>query len=507
MIDNWNDMKLFSREELLKMVPDGFTFKTSPWTHQIPPFLANITFDGFLDALDLGTGKTKVAIDTCRYIDWKNGGWKRVKVLFICLNAAVEKMEDEVHTHSDLSAICVRGNREEKWEKLNQISNFYIINYEGLRSLMSERTVIGSTEYIDNKSGLIKTRNKHKDQISYKSINRLMALKFDVIIIDESHIIKSPNSLIFKTIKQITKKIKKSILLTGTPFGNTLLDVWSQYFIVDKGETFGANFKTFKLSYFVDKGYFGPAWVPTTSGKKYIEDNLYRKAIRYEESECEDLPPKVFRVLKYDLSSRQRKLYDELIDEKYSELTADIANKAIGFKTIASGFIKSSDHVLKDNPKLDLLWDIIENVYEKHKIVVFFEYTMSRKIVEKFIKKKKIPYRMLGGEIKDKYEQYNTFQNDPKYRVMLAQIKSGGASIDLFAATYCIFHEHGGSVINYKQACKRIHRGGQTQRCFFYSLLGRGTVEVSMHRDLSNGVDAFAKIVDGEAAKRYILGE
>ena len=51
----------------MDLVPSGFTFKTDPWKHQIASFLAAIANDGFLLALDLGTGKTKVAVDSCRY--------------------------------------------------------------------------------------------------------------------------------------------------------------------------------------------------------------------------------------------------------------------------------------------------------------------------------------------------------------------------------------------------------------------------------------------------------
>ena len=506
-MNNWNDLKIFSREELLEMVPKGFEFKTSPWSHQVAAFLATISNKGFLDALDLGTGKSKVSIDVCRYLDFLNGNKKGIRVLFICLNTAVEKMKDEVETHSDLSAVCVRGNKAEKWKLFNKEFNFYIINYEGLRSLLTDRVKKGTKVTYDDKTLKEKRKDKLKDEINWKYVNRLLSKKFDVLIIDESHIIKTPKSLIFRVVKAISKKVSNRMLLTGTPFGNTLLDVWSQYFIVDNGDTFYPSFSLFKSAYFVDKGYWGPLWKATPKGKKFIEENLYSKALRYREDECNDLPPKVFRVLNYKLSPQQREAYNNLIDDNHDSLTVNIANKSIGFRTIASGFIKSSDYIFKKNPKLELLWDIVENVYEEHKIVIFVEYTMSRKIIEKLLKKKKIKFNTLSGETKDKYKEYSTFQKDDKYRVMVAQIKSGGASIDLFAATYCVHFENGGSVINYKQSIKRIHRGGQTKKCFFYSLIGTGTVEVSIYNDLQNGVDAFAKIVDGEKAKKYIMGE
>lgn len=486
---NWNHLKLFSREELLDMVPKGFEFKTSPWDHQIAAFLANISNDGFLDALDLGTGKTKVVIDTCRYFHKDSA----TRALYVCLNTAIEKMRDEILTHSDFSVVCIKGDKVKKWSLLAANYNFSIIGYESLRALISKKVKVPG-------------RETRKEVIDPKNMRNLLKLGFNRLIIDESHTIKSPRSLIFRIIKQIAKKTSKRYLLTGTPFGNTMLDVWSQYFIIDFGETFGLSFSIFKNSHFKDKGWFGPLWKPTETGEKFIQSNLYNKAIRYKEDECDDLPPKVFNVLKYNLSKKQREAYKNLLDNKIDELNIDISSKAQGFRQISSGFIKSSDYVFKENPKLDLLWDIIENVVDDHKIVVFFEYTKSREIVEAFLKKKKIKFNSLSGATKDKYKEYNAFQTDNSYRVMCAQIKSGGASIDLFAATYCIYYEHGGSVINYKQSSKRIHRGGQKHKCFFYSLLGVNTVEISIHRDLNNGIDAFAKIVDKKKAKKYIMG-
>jgi len=504
-IINWNDIKKIPREELLEMVPEWFKFKTNPWTHQIAAFLANISNPGFLDALDLGTGKTKVSIDTVRYYARNN---KKIRVLFICLNTAVEKMRDEVKTHSELSAICVRGTTKEKWKIFNRKKNFYIINYEGLRAMLTERVVIGKT-----KDG----KQKRTDILNADAIKKLISKKFDVLILDESHKIKNHKSLTFGIISVLRKAIDKRILLTGTPFGNTLLDIWSQYLIIDDGDTFGRNYTFFRNKYFENRAFVMrirgiermiPNWKPTDEGIKFITDHLYTKAIRYEESEVEDLPPKVFRVLEYDLSKKQKEEYQKLYSNlEESELTKDITNKAMGFRQISSGFIKSSDYVFKENPKLELLMDIIETVMDEHKVVVFTDFTKSRKIIEKELNKKKIKFCSISGETKDKYSQQVTFQNDPSYRVMVAQIRSGGTSIDLFAATYCVHFEICRSVIEYKQSIKRIHRGGQTQRCYFYNLIGNNTIEVNIHKDIENGVDAFSRIADGKDFRRYISGE
>jgi len=516
---NWNDLKLFTREELLEMVPDGFTFKTTPWTHQIAAFIAEISpepNEGLLSALDLGTGKTKVAIDCCRY--WDRGRGK-IKVLVVCLNAAVENIRDEVYMHSDFTATCLRGNVKERWANIRRSRNFYIINFESLRGMLSSK--VETVTKTIGPDGRDKFTRKNKMRPDLKLIDKLIKKKFDVLIIDESHLIKSPDSLNFKLMMRMSRKINNRILLTGTPFGNTLLDVWTQYFIIDFGKTYGTSISRYRLEYFEDKGWFGPDWRVTLEGKNEITKKLFTKAIRYEESEVDELPPKTFRTSNYHLSLEQRDAYNDLVEgieseflqikEEEEELGCEkdtgTVNRAMIFRQIVSGFVKRSEHTFKKNPKLDLFMDIVNEVVESHKVVVFTKFIRSQEMIEARLKKAKIEFRSLHGAIKDKYAHYNAFQKQDKYRVMVANIKSGGTSINLTAASYCIHFDIPDSVIDYKQSVKRVHRGGQANRCFFYCLLGRNTLEQAMYKNLQAGVDAFAKIMDRDSFVKALKGE
>lgn len=502
---DWNNLKLFSREELMEMIPEvngkPFKFKTVPWKHQLSAFIANTSNDGFLDALDLGTGKTKVAIDTVSYHD---KGKKKIKVLFLCLNAAIEKMRDEVLIHSELTPICLRGSTKERWDLFDRRANFYIINYEGLRHMVTERL---------EKVGYDGKVKRH-DAISKKLLKKIIDKGFDVVVLDESHTIKNRDSLIYNIVFRICKNVKNRILLTGTPFGNTPIDIWSQYMVVDRGETFGYNFFYFRNKYFENKEIWLrdrviPNWQVTSDGEKEIKKKLFTYAIRYEEDEVDDLPPKVFRTLNYELSKSQKKEYYGLLNDEKSDLLKDIKNRSMALRQICSGFIKKTDYLFRENPKLELLFSLVDTVIENHKIVIFTEFTKSRELIEAELKKKKIRFVSLSGETPSnkKYKIHNEFQTNKKCRVIVCQIKSGGASIDLFAATYCVYYEEDPSVIMYKQSLKRIHRGGQTKRCYFYSLLGTGTVEIGIHKDLEDGVDAFTRIANNSSAKKYLIGE
>lgn len=492
--NNWNDIKQLSRRDLEELVPQGFGFKTSPWKHQLATFLACIANPGFFEMLDLGTGKTKVTIDTCRWLKTKKPD---LKVLVFCLNAAVEKWGREVAMHSGMNYTCLRNPGDTKWDQL-QGDGFFIVNFEStwrwLASIHTWKDLKGRT-----KSGLKPDKTK---------IKRLLDFGIDVFVIDESHILKSPTSLTYKLCRTLRLNIPYLYLLSGTPFHH-LLDIWSQYWMVDKGETFCTDFYRFRNMYFVDKGHFGPDFRPTLKGKRIIEDNLFHYGIRYSETEVDDLPPKVYDVVYYNLDPEQNKLYQARANDKLEEFgeDANIPNKTIVFRQICGGFVKATKHIFKRNPKLDALMEVVNIAVTSSKIVIFHQYTMEGKEIEKRLKKAKISYCTLNGRTRNKDREQVRFQEDDKYKVMVAHPKSGGASIDLFAGAYCAFYSNGGSVIDRKQCEKRIHRGGQAApHVFYYDFVGLNTCEPQMLLNLLNGVDSFDGIIDKDTFEKVIHG-
>lgn len=504
---NWNELKLFNRKELLHLVPKGFGFETEPWTHQIAAFVAAISNPGFLCALDLGTGKTKVAIDYMRYMEHLDGNRGLSKALVICLNSAVENVEDEVGIHSNLTAVSLRGSSSDKWDMLKAPYNFYIINYEGLRALLTKRVEVVKNPKIVPGSAPgeeIKIEYKRREVIDPALCLKLIGLGIRTLIVDESHLVKNNQSVNFRLAKEIAKRCHNRLLMTGTPFGNSLLDIWGQYYLVDFGKTFTSSFFKYRSAYFKKAaGPFGQ-WEIKPDTEEKIRNILYTKAIRYSEDEVDDLPPKVYREKKFNLSRDQRKEYDLLVEGESTEATENVRSRSMAYRQIASGFILSSKYRFKKNPKLEALEDLVDSVADRHKMVIFTEFVESLNLITKMLKKKKIKFKTLSGETKDKHKEYTAFEKDPSIRIMVSNSRSGSASINLVSATYCIHYELPSSLIVYKQSLKRIHRGGQTKKCFFYVLMARNTIEASMYRNLKNNSDAFDRVVD---FKKFLKGE
>lgn len=409
------------------------------------------------------------------------------------MNSAVENWEDEVKKHSDLRAVCLRGPTADKWDKLKG-NGIFIINFEALRFMLSKKVPAKG--------------DKMRMVPDLAKINALLKHNLDMLIIDESHLIKSNGSLNFKLITALRPHIDTRLLMTGTPFGNTLLDVWSQYFIVDHGLTFGRSFyHNFRNVHFEDKGFWGPDYRVTKKGKAAIEEKLFNRAIRYREDECNELPAKVYRSVKYKLGAGQQAEYD-LAYKGLDAAGGSIENKSMVFRQICGGTIKQTGKIFKTNPKLDAVKDTVSMILEKgRKAVIFYEFRLEFEVLKKMLKSIKVhKFNVINGDTKDPHHEYTTFNEDDEYRIILVHPKAGGASINLVGGNYCLVYSNGGSVIARKQLEKRIHRATQKRRCFFYDFIGVDTVEGPMLASLKSGKDFFTQVMDKDTLKRMVRG-
>lgn len=490
-----------TRYQLMEMVPKDFEFQKEPWLHQLASFIASIANDQFFLALDLGTGKTKISIDTFRYFQQCYG---KQNILVLCLNAAVENWVQEIKMHADdMTAIDVKKqNKKEKTELiLGQDYGFKVISFESFRSLFVQRVPSEKT-------------GKRMEVIDPSLIDKVLAAGYTGIIIDESHKVKSHKSLIFQIVEIITKDIRFRYNLTGTPF-HKLMDMWTQYYILDRGETFGDNFFLFRQKYFENRkmfvrrlGFEIDNWSVTQFGKDEITRKMYSKAIRYDESEIKDMPKKNYNVIRYRLSSSQRKAYDRYANDDSKEMrTAYGENKSMVFRQICSGFLLKNDLQFNENPKLDACIELVEQIQEFDKIVIFHFFDMEYQHIAKALKKKKIGFVAINGATKDSWAEQIAFRDNPKKRVAIINIKAGSASINLQTARYAFFYSNDPSIINRKQAIKRIHRGEIKRPRYYYDFIGIQTIENHMYNSLSKGISVFDEVMSGDGWKKAVYGE
>ena len=438
------------------------------WKHQIDAvnyLMDRVSRDLYYGGLytDMGSGKTKIMIDFMNKL-------KLNKVIVLCPQKAIATWDEEFVKHSACPFNLIRidklkaGIRIEQIEKELQkgILNVLVINYE-----MIWREPLKS--YVLNKFGA------------------------DFVVCDESHRIKGAGSKVSKVLQVLGRRVKYRYLMTGTPLGDSPLDIYGQYRFLDE-KIFGTRKRDFENEY--------ANWVESDGLRWLDKRNPYKnlRKLRKKIFSCafsvkvyQDLPR--VRTIKvfYDISSKAKKLYKELQDENSILMGEDtltisnIMNMIMRLQQITSGYLvlETPDHKkitkLIDDSRMKCLEDLITGLPKDEPIVIFCKYRQNIKDVLKVM-------NGLGrscAEISGKVNQKDAF-NAGQYNSVVVQISSGAEAISLVRARYCIYYTLDHSLMKWKQSRKRVHRPGQTRNVTYYVILAKNTVDTAIYLSLKN---------------------
>lgn len=114
-------------------------------------------------------------------------------------------------------------------------------------------------------------------------------------------------------------KIKRIILLTGTPSPNGLQDLWGQMWFVDKGDRLGRTYDAFKQRWF-RASHTGFGVEATDQAQEQIQKALGDVCITIDAADWFDLKEPIVNVIKVDLPPAARVLYKNMEKQMFMDL-------------------------------------------------------------------------------------------------------------------------------------------------------------------------------------------
>lgn len=328
--------------------------------------------------------------------------------------------------------------------------------------------------------------------------------KWGCIILDEAHCIKNRTSRRSKFLLKIACMSDYRYILTGTPVSNGQLEnIWSLYCFLDPylergypySRIFGGSYKTFEDRYCILNMYHKPS---SYIHVKELQEIINEYSYRVKKIDCLDLPEKLpDEIIKVDQA--EKTLYKKLATEsailEYEILAENPLSRLVKLRQLCSGHIKLDNGEILEvkNEKLNILQELLEGYEDDKKIVIFAEFKYSIGKIAELLKKMKIKHVVLDGEQKDK-TIWRKFQSDKSIRVIVCQYQTASAGIDLFASDTIIYYEMTLRSNTLEQSRDRIHRTGQKNKCSYYFLLTKGTVEVDIYRALAGYSDFSEKL-------------
>lgn len=469
-----------------------FRFATRPYKHQIVAFFIGVCVGQFLFLLDMGLGKTKVVLDVLRYR--KIEGEARRMLVLVPNVVNLDAWEEEVGIHApDLECIALYGSSAERTEQLGYEADVYVLTYGGMMHLLCNRT----------KKGLKPVESRCRN----------FAREFDMVVYDEIHKAKSKDSLTFRLCNRLSKYIPYRYGLTGTPFGREPIDLWAEFYLIDRGKTLGPTLKFFREVFYrtdTEKIMVHGEWrtIPKRTFRKGYKRQLFRliqnASLRYADHECRDLPRKIEiqRWVRWprDTYEYYKQARGELPALKGKKVTRASFAK---LREIASGFVYVDDEDtgkritsdFAENPKLDALAVVLEELPLDAKALIFYEFTHSGKLIHALLNEMKLPHARLP---KDGLDGIRRFKRKHACRVLAANWKSASMGGNFQIARYLIFYESPVSPIDRKQCVKRCYGRGERERMYVYDIAMKNSVDARVLEYLAEGEDLFRAVVEGK---------
>lgn len=430
--------------------------------HEYQKFIINkiINTKKILVALDMGLGKTVSTLSALDYLIFDT--LEVNKVLIIApLRVASWTWEEELSKFDHLKYLSISkmiGNENKRIEAFNENAILYSINRENVEWLVN---------YC----------------IKFKT------WPFDTIVIDESSSFKSSSSKRFKALKKVCGIANTVILLTGTPAPNSLMDLWSQIYLLDKGERLGRTITTFRQTYFYPEKTNGHI-VYKYGLKEGSEDLIYSKLsdimISLKAIDHLNLPNKIIKYIKLDMPEDVKKKYREL-ERNYILTIGDKDITAISAGVVTNKLLQMANGAVYDESKsvvrihklkIEALLDLIE-MNEDKSILVF--YNFKHDLSELLVSLDKYKPRQLLNDLDIK--EWNLGH----IKIMLCHPASMGHGINLQSGgNIIVWYGLTWSLELYQQANARLYRQGQYKPVIIYHLITKGTVDEDVIKRLEN---------------------
>ena len=478
----------------------NYKFKTEPYDHQYDAWVNNISRSYYAYFMEMGTGKSKVLIDTIAYLS----NTHQLDFALIIAPKGVYRnwvnREIPQHFPDDIrrSLFYWQANNTKKYR--DEFKRFFASKEQGVKIFVM------NVEAFSSAKG--------------KSVGAWLAKRFGssgMIAIDESTTIKNPKAARTKALLKLSPEFKYCRILTGSPVTKSPLDLFSQCDFLNPSLLGFDSFYAFQNRYaIIQKRSMGSHSFQHIVGYRNLEE-LTRKiddfSSRVLKKDCLDLPDKIYTIRDIELTTQQKTMYNDIARQAMTLLedgglvtAMQVITQLLRYQQILCGHLKTDDGDIIEFPtnRLSALIDCIEEISGKVIIWSRFRYDIKKifsTLSDKFGEDSVVCY--YGDTSDDDRElAIEKFQNGDS-RFLVANPATAGYGLTLTAANTVIYYANDFNLETRMQSEDRCHRLGQKNTVTYIDFICEDTVDEKIVKSLRNKIDIGAKVL-GEEAREWL---
>ncbi|PKP53775.1 MAG: hypothetical protein CVT92_02265 [Bacteroidetes bacterium HGW-Bacteroidetes-1] len=459
------ECELHIKERFFRLYRKDFQY----YGNQVETIVYSIIGERIIIGNDIGTGKTLVALTVDKYLK-KYGGVK--KTLIMLPASLVENFySDYGKFFGDGEMFKITTEPPKKREAM----------YQMFKGVSQYKTLITNYEKCNF------------------DVHHLKNLSFDMIVVDEFHkmknFISAQRSINFFQLVQDCWKPRYRYPMSGTPIENKLFDIYPVFKLLDDGKILGGHkfFETNFVEYeerqtpFRMKGskqvFFKTEIVAVGFKNHQYVKNLIAPYIIKKKL---DLPVKLYR---HDVFVEPSARFHQ----SYIEYKKQFVGSA-RYVNARQFLCDTSRGGWDENPKFELLEDIIGQTSDKVIIFTFFKCGVAA--IARKLKQLGFKYiTCMGGDGKDALKVVQEFNNTPDIKALVTTDKINyGQNIQ--SARIVIEWDIPIKPAITMQRAGRAYRSGQDHDVHLYRFITVGTVEEIIHKQWETKKDLIDKVIE-----------
>nr|DAV16825.1 MAG TPA: Helicase of the snf2 rad54 family [Caudoviricetes sp.] len=428
--------------------------------------------------LDCGLGKTVITLTAIRELRLQ---WKVGRVLVVAPKKVAEATwsnEAAQWDHlNDMKVLPVLGTSKKRIQTLNTPADLWVINRENVPWLV---------DYYRNN------------------------WPFDMVVLDESSSFKNPQSKRFKALRRVRPRIRRLVELTGTPSPNGLEDLWAQIYLLDGGARLGRTLTSFRDAFFTqDYAYPGQTYrtyTPMPGADKRFKKAVADICVSMKAEDYLELPDYIEDVVPVELDTPAKKAYKKLeremllqvADQVITAGTAAVLNGKLQQLCSGAVYDERGRPVKIHDCKLEAFLELVEQLHGKHALVFYwFRHERDRLMDALKARFPNLRVRLYEGDADA--SAWNAGGVD----LLLAHPASCGYGLNLQqGGHHMVWYSFPNWTLEiYQQACRRLHRQGQTHPVVSHLMVVQGGMDEAVLTALRSKGDAQVALMQALKAK------
>ena len=328
------------------------------------------------------------------------------------------------------------------------------------------------------------------------------AWPFDMVVVDESSSFKSPSAKRFKALKRMLPRIRSVVILTGTPAPNGLEDLWSQIYLLDRGERL-ERYVTHYRARFFDYNPWRHEYVPKPGAFEAVQRKISDICVSMKAEDWLTLPELVVDDMPVVLEGAGLKAYREMektmvMDVQGDEISATTAAALTGkLLQLCGGSVydEAGEAHFVHGAKREALEEVIEQLHGEHALL-FYGYRHEIPMIEEALERMGRRHRLL--QCAADADAWNAGEID----VLLAHPASCAYGLNLQeGGRHVIWYTLTWSLELYQQANARLYRQGQEKPVIIHRLLVQVGVDEDVAKALEGKDETQAALIDALKAR------